>query len=147
MKKSAAKFFCLAMLSSCSINNSVNTNIAREEIIKTEHAFEASVKTLGLAGAFAFYADENAVIRRQNDTLIKGRENIRLFYENPKYNGTEVSWSPDFAEVSDDGTLGYTFGKYVWKMKDTSGSLTEYKGVFHTVWKKQKDGTWRYVWD
>ena len=23
----------------------------------------------------------------------------------------------------------------------------EYKGIFHTVWKRQSDNSWKYVWD
>jgi len=58
-----------------------------------------------------------------------------------------VNWTPDFIDVADDGTLGYTYGKFSWKIKNDQGAVTEYKGVFHTVWKKQKDNTWKYVWD
>jgi len=43
--------------------------------------------------------------------------------------------------------LAYTYGKYTWQIKDTQGKITKYQGIFHTVWKKQSDGTWKYVWD
>ncbi|MEI9943504.1 MAG: DUF4440 domain-containing protein [Chitinophagaceae bacterium] len=58
-----------------------------------------------------------------------------------------MTWTPDFIEVSENGDLGYTFGKYTWSTKDSAGQAQEYKGVFHTVWKKQEDGQWKYVWD
>jgi len=58
-----------------------------------------------------------------------------------------ITWSPDFVETSQDGTIGYTYGNYTWQSKDSSGKVNEAKGVFHTVWKKQKDGSWKYVWD
>jgi len=35
----------------------------------------------------------------------------------------------------------------LWKIKDEQGKIAEYKGVFHTVWKKQADKSWKYVWD
>jgi ketosteroid isomerase-like protein len=58
-----------------------------------------------------------------------------------------VNWTPDFIEVSADGTLGYTYGKYVWKIKQANGTIKELLGIFHTVWKRQPDGSWKYVWD
>lgn len=121
--------------------------VLKAEIIKTEKEFNEAVKTRGLAEAFYYYADENAVIKRQNDTLIRGKENIRAYYQNPNYLNAELSWSPDFTDVSAGGSIGYTYGKYAWKTKDAEGNISEHKGVFHTVWKKQKDGTWKYVWD
>jgi ketosteroid isomerase-like protein len=43
--------------------------------------------------------------------------------------------------------MAYTYGKYIWKIKETDSTFVEYKGVFHTVWKRQKDNSWKYVWD
>ena len=50
-------------------------------------------------------------------------------------------------KISDDGTMAFTYGKYIWKITKADSSITEIKGVFHTVWKKQSDKTWKYVRD
>jgi ketosteroid isomerase-like protein len=118
----------------------------KADIYKTEKAFEKMVLEKGVAQAFYYFADENAVILRANDSIIKGKENIKKFYSTKPANAT-INWTPDFIEVSNDGMLGYTFGKYVWKLKKADGTISESKGIFHTVWKKQADGTWKYVWD
>jgi len=117
------------------------------EIFQTEKAFEKMAAEKGVPEAFYYFADEKAVIKRQNDTLIVGKENIKAYYAKRNNSNATVTWTPDFLDVSDDGTLGYTYGKYVWKIKNNEGGITEYKGIFHTVWKKQKDGSWKYVWD
>jgi len=101
----------------------------------------------GLAEAFYYFADENAVIKRGNDTLIRGKENIKTYYYNKKNKNVTLSWTPDFIEVSNCGTLGYTYGKYVMTAKQDNGKTIEFTGVFHTVWKKQADKSWKYVWD
>jgi len=44
---------------------------------QTEKAFEKMASEKGLAEAFYYFADENAVIKRGNDSLIIGKENIR----------------------------------------------------------------------
>jgi len=117
------------------------------EIFQTEKAFEKMTSEKGIVEAFYYFADENAVIKRENDTLILGKENIRIYYEKKDLKNATVNWSPDFIDVSENGDLGYTYGKYVWKIKDNDGNIVEHKGIFHTVWKRQKDNGWKYVWD
>ena len=119
----------------------------KSEIFQAEKAFEKMAAEKGVAEAFFFFADENAVIKRENDSLITGKENIRNYYAQRSNKNATVNWAPDFIEVADCGTLGYTYGKYVWRITDENGKITEYKGIFHTVWKKRKDNSWKYVWD
>ena len=135
------------MLSSCSENKTGNHESVKKEIADAEKAFDAMAREKGIAEAFAYFADSNAVIKRKNDSLIKGKEGIRTFYSADFYKTAAVTWSPDFIDVGGSGDLGYTYGKYVWRSKDSLGNTQELKGIFHTVWKKQKDGSWRYVWD
>ena len=125
----------------------ININHIKEEVSRAEKSFEKMAAEEGIAKAFWFYADENAVILRENDTLIKGRENIRAYYEKKDLKNITVTWTPDFVEVSDCGTMAWTYGKYAWKIINERGEVTEFKGVFHTVWKKQKDGSWKFVGD
>jgi ketosteroid isomerase-like protein len=115
--------------------------------VQAEKDFEKMAAEKGIAEAFYFFADSNAIIKRQHDTLIKGRENIRNYYSADYYKTASVSWSPDFIEVAENGDLGYTFGKYLWQSKDSTGKTNDFRGVFHTVWKRQGDGSWKYVWD
>jgi ketosteroid isomerase-like protein len=119
----------------------------KNEIFLTEKAFEKMVAEKGIPEAFYYYADENAIIKRENDTLISGREKIKSYYEKQDLKEAKVNWTPDFIDVSQSGDLAYTYGKYIWKIKDSEGNFIEIKGVFHTVWKKQKNNSWKYVWD
>ena len=132
---------------SCKTDSPDQPEKAKKEIAKAEKDFEEMATTKGIAEAFEFFADSNAVIRRSNDSVIQGKENIRKFYSTDFYKSASVQWSPDFVDASEKGDFGYTYGKYIWKSKDSSGKVNESKGIFHTVWKKQKDGSWKYVWD
>lgn len=124
-----------------------NLTYVKLEIVKTEKDFEKLVAQKGLAEGFYQFADSNAVIKREHDTLIIGKNNIKNYYSNPKYLNATVTWSPDAVTVSDAGDMASTYGKYKWTFVDTSGKEQVIKGVFHTVWKKQKDGSWKYIWD
>jgi ketosteroid isomerase-like protein len=119
----------------------------KQQIVKAENEFAKMAKEKSIAEAFWFYADSNAVIKRDNDSLIAGRDNIRHYYSADFYKTAHVNWAPDFVDVSPDGNMAWTYGKYTWETKDSSGKAIEYKGVFHTVWKRQAGGEWKYVWD
>jgi ketosteroid isomerase-like protein len=119
----------------------------KKEILQTEKAFEKMTSEKGIAEAFYHFADKNAVIKRENDTLITGNENIKIYYQKKGLKDAIVNWTPDFIDVSESGDLGYTYGKFTWMIKGDDGKIVEYKGVFHTVWKRQNDNSWKYVWD
>ena len=147
--KNFIKLLILSLvLNSCS-PKSEKKNLAytKLEIVKVEKDFEKLVDKKGLAEGFYQFADSNAVIKRERDALIIGKENIKNYYLNPKYQSATVTWSPDAVTVSDGGDMASTYGKYIWTSKDPSGKERVLKGVFHTVWKKQKDGSWKYIWD
>jgi ketosteroid isomerase-like protein len=62
--------------------------------------------------------------------------------------GTKFLWNPDTVIVAERGELVYTYGKYEHLEKDSVGNLKiSSSGIFHTIWKKQKDGSWKFVWD
>jgi len=138
--------YSVCLLLSCDMSDGPGHDPA-EEIMETEMEFAAAAKSKGIAEAFYLFADDSAVIKRANDTLIKGKANIKRYYEKTAAKNAEVTWMPDFVDVSADGTLGYTYGKYLWKVPGDSGHVKEFRGVFHTVWKRQADGKWKYVWD
>lgn len=141
---------CVFLIVVCSCNSDKNQKTElqlKAEINETEKDFEKMVAEKGIAEGFYHFADPEAVIKRENDTLIIGKNNIRNYYSDPKYKTVSVRWTPDHVQVSKSGDLGYTYGKYVWTSKDSLGKEHVSTGVFHTVWKKQNDGSWKYVWD
>src|SRR6185436_15360072 len=126
MKKEPIIFLLLSILLSCSSPKSGNESKpdnenAKQEIEKAEKDFAQMAVDKGIAEAFYFFADSNATIKRQNDTLIHGKEAIKIFYSAPFYQKATVEWSPDFVQTSENGDLGYTYGKYVWSSTDSAG--------------------------
>ena len=137
-------FFLMAQL-----QLSANRSEWIEEIRDTETQFCKVAAQKGLKSAFLEFADDEAVLKR-GEKLIKGKTAIAEFFETSEghlQGKVELKWQPDFIDVSDDGTMGYTFGPYTFVQIDSDGIETSSEGVFHTVWKRQADGSWKYVWD
>jgi ketosteroid isomerase-like protein len=120
----------------------------KEEIRAVEREFAEMADKEGIPAAFLKYAAEDAVLLR-NDKLILGKEALRASYAGHKQGsgGVSLSWAPDFVDVSSSGDLGYTYGKYTYITTDSAGTKNAVEGIFHTVWKRQADGSWRFVWD
>lgn len=133
----------VSLLASCSHQKKISA--AEKEILETEKSFEKMAAEKGMAEAFYFFADINAAVRR-GDTVITGRENIHAYYLKAANPLASLEWTPDFVSVSDCGTMGYTYGKYVYSVRDSAGNIRKSGGIFHTVWKKTPEG-WKYVWD
>ncbi|MBN2414683.1 DUF4440 domain-containing protein [bacterium] len=118
----------------------------RNEVRATERAFARAVADSGLQAAFTAFAADSAVLSR-GGTLVKGKDAIYRFYSSDRYRSVSLQWEPEFIHVAASGDLAYTYGPYTWRGRDEEGNPVESRGVFHTVWRRQPDGSWKYVWD
>ncbi len=137
------------LLFSCNVESEKDSiETWKKEIVETEHSFALMAAEEGISKAFMAYAAEDAVLMR-NNKLVIGKENLSELFESQvsKPRDEKLSWKPDFVDVSSSGDLGYTYGKFTYSFTDSTGTTIENEGVFHTVWKRQADGSWRFVWD
>lgn len=139
----------IVILSACNSGTSEDSMEKwKSEIVQTEKDFAEMAVQEGISKSFLAFAAEDVVVKR-GKKLIIGRDSLKESYENrPPQQGTvTLTWKPDFVDVAASGDLGYTYGKYVYTATDTSGVVSIDSGIFHTVWKRQLDGRWKFVWD
>ena len=118
----------------------------KKEIIDLEAAFNNMAAKLGLKEAFLAFAAEDAVLNRQGK-IVRGKKEIAAYFDNQSLQEVSLTWEPEFVDVAKSGDLGYTYGPYSFTAKDSTGQEIKANGIFHTVWKKQADGSWKYVYD
>ncbi len=118
----------------------------KAEVVAVEKEFNDMAQEKGLAEAFAYFAAEDGVIKR-NRKIVQGKMAIREWYKKDVRPNESLTWKPTFVAVGNAGDLAYTYGDYVFTAIDSSGVKKESKGIFHTVWKRQTDGRWKFVWD
>lgn len=148
LKKLKFIVFGILLLSSCVDADKDTIEIWKNEIRETEAKFSKMAAEEGIHKAFLAYAAEDAVLMRQ-DSLIFGKNGLDHYFlrNTSKDVKVDLKWEPDFVDVAQSGDLGYTYGTYWLTVQDSTGHQTQREGVFHTVWKRQIDGTWRFVWD
>lgn len=118
----------------------------KAEIMKVEKAFNDMAQKEGLVKAFEFYAAPEGVIRRSKK-IVKGKVAIAEWYKNDVKPNETLTWTPTFIDVSKSGDMAYTYGDFIFTYPDSLGNKKSNTGIFHTVWKRQEDGKWKFVWD
>ena len=133
-----------AIAGCCNIASAQNSRSAKSELFEAEASFCQLAKDSGIAVAFRTFAAEDAAICR-DAKLIVGRNEIAAYYKDAD-TSDRLEWKPIFADVASSLDLGYTYGEYDFTGV-RSGKVIKQHGAFHTVWRKQKDGKWKFVVD
>jgi len=138
---------CFLIVSSCNTKSDIaDIEKWKAEIVDTEKSFAELAKKEGLQKAFLTYAAEDGVLSRDNK-IIKGKEAMSTWFEGQSLENVQLEWTPDFVDVAASGDLGYTYGKFTFSALGENGEPLKSEGIFHTVWKRQANGEWRFVWD
>jgi ketosteroid isomerase-like protein len=120
---------------------------ALDAIRLADAAFSSAASTSGTGEAFGRYAARDAQVFSAPGEFITGPEAIRDSFGPPSGKNSLV-WHPVEGEMAGSGDLGFTVGNAVFT-DSTAGSaqpLVQHS-KYLTVWKRQRDGTWKYVVD
>ncbi len=116
-----------------------------EMLRQMEVEFMKAAAEHGSAGYMSYYADD-AVEVPNGAAIISGKVNIAKTMGFLDDKSNHLSWTPVGADISASGDLGYTYGNYEFQSPGQNGAQIEY-GKYTSIWKKQKDGSWKVVLD
>lgn len=118
----------------------------KQEVAAMEDQFCAMAKDKGLLAAFQHFAAPDVAFIDTDPRQFRGPAAVieRMGTDKP---GVSLTWSAYFTDVAADGTLGYNYGRYELRAPGADGKEVTRHGWFLTIWKRQPDGTWRYVMD
>jgi ketosteroid isomerase-like protein len=136
--------FCItALVGVASVFGSVAVAVAAEpalpqvtDVIAAERAFARMSTEKGIKPAFVANLAADAVIFRP------GPVPAQDWYAKHPASTATLEWSPDLAAIAVTGDMGFTSGP--WTL--TNGEQQAH-GHFVTVWRHEKDGTWKAVLD
>ena len=118
-----------------------------DSLISTDLAFSAMSVKEGNEKAFMHYASDSAILFRQGNYPIIGRDSLLASFKQKRPANRILSWKPVKADISLSNDLGYTVGEWLLTMKDSNGVIHKFQGHYFTFWKKQPDGKWKFVVD
>jgi ketosteroid isomerase-like protein len=113
---------------------------AARAMVEAEKKFYQTGQENGTRAAFlAFLADDAVVFR-------PGPVNGKQAWEKRAETGPDLIWEPTFAAIARSADLGYTTGPAKWRANKKDEKFLGY-GQFVSIWKKQKDGSWKVALD
>ncbi len=136
MKTPILLFFALIFSNFISAQ-SVDNNL--KSLMETELAFSKTCVEKGISPSFLEYFEVDGVVFRPQP------ESSKKIYTERTPKGI-LNWWPVFADVSFSGDMGISTGPWEYRVS----KLTDPKvadGYFVSVWKKQKDGSWKVAID
>jgi ketosteroid isomerase-like protein len=137
---------CLAVVSIPTAKAAPDKAALKAEVSGMERSFCAMAQEQGILAAFKYFAAPDVAFIDTDPRKYRGLAAVvaRIGADQP---GVKLTWSAMFTDVSDDGTLGYNYGRYELAIKDPEGKSQSRAGFFLTIWKRQPDNSWRYVMD
>lgn len=133
----------LLLLAGC--GGVVDIEKTKQELMQVDREFSQLSEAEGIRTAFETYMADSAVIYRSDREPFKGRDQILPLF--PPDSPGKLTWDPYFAEAAGSGELGYTLGKYEYRYTDAEGAEQVATGHYVTIWKRQADGKFKYVFD
>lgn len=103
-------------------------------VVAAERAFAADGVAMGIKQSFLKHMADDAIVFQPDP--MGAREAISAQSDKP---GPKLEWWPIWAGIAGSGDLGFTTGPYA-----LEGVR---RGHYFTVWKKQADGSWKWLYD
>ena len=125
---------------------SASPRATAEMLKELEGEFMRAAAEKGSQGYMSYYADDSVEVPN-GAPVIKGKANIAKTMDFLDQKDNHLTWTPVGADISASGDLGYTYGYYEFQHKDHSGKRVAENGKYTSIWKLQKDGSWKVVLD
>lgn len=110
-----------------------NATVDPAPVVAAERAFAADGLAMGVQASFFKHSSPEGIVFAPEPRLAKA------VYAQPQPKGPPLEWWPLWAGISRSGDLGFTTGPYSF-----DGAR---RGYYFTVWAKQPDGSWKWLYD
>lgn len=125
----------------------MNNESLKEMLITLNRQFDQETAIGGLETWVSYFAEDSVMVMATGND-VKGKTAIKELMAKPfALPGFSLRWEPIDCTVSDDGSLGYTYGKYVRRHLNNDGNEVISTGKYTTVWKRQNDSSWKIILD
>ena len=120
-------------------------NSGKALLFDLEARFAKDVAARGGVGFASWFADDGVTLGNGAAPVV-GRVAIERS-ANWSPATYQLTWTPTDAAMGPSGDMGYTWGHYEGHSKDANGNPVTNSGRYMTIWRKQRDGSWKVVLD
>jgi hypothetical protein len=111
-----------------------------EKVVETEKAFARTAAEKNTKAAFLEFSAIDGIQFAPNSV------NSKEYWKDRPAAASLLAWTPEFADISSNGVLGYTTGPWEFR-PNGKGDAPNGFGHYVTLWQKQTDGAFRFVLD
>jgi ketosteroid isomerase-like protein len=110
-------------------------------------AWSKAAQAKDLDKAVSFYSND-AIQFVDKSPMAQGKENIRAAWQQLlALPGPGLSFATTAVDVAHSAEMAWEYGTYDLATADKDGKITDVKGKYVVIWKKQFDETWKAVAD
>jgi ketosteroid isomerase-like protein len=113
---------------------------AVKALVDAERKFFQTGQEKGTRAAFLEFLAPDGIVFRPGP--VNGQE----VWSKRTETGLDLVWEPAFASIARSADFGYDTGPSKWRAKKSDEKFTGF-GHFISIWKKQKDGSWKVALD
>jgi ketosteroid isomerase-like protein len=121
----------------------VNVESARQSLLEAERTLSDASASVGFRTALLTRADESLRLYRQGILPFVGKESVAKAVQ---VLSEFINWKPLKADVAASGDMGYAYGSYELRAKQSDEKPAE-QGYYARVWKRERGGPWRVVFN
>ena len=114
-------------------------------LFQLEAQFAKDVAEKGGAGFASWFADDGVALGNGVAPLVGKVAIEKSATWLPK--DYLLTWTPTDGMMGPLGDMGYTWGHYEGSSTDANGNPVKTSGRYMTIWRREKDGTWKVVLD
>jgi ketosteroid isomerase-like protein len=119
---------------------------AADSLLKADQGLAAQSREIGFVAAYSKAMAADARKLDAGGPAAIGRTSILALMSRYASDLT-INWKPEEAVVAKSGELGFTWGHFVATSHDRTGKLVTEYGKYLDVWRREKDGVWRWIAD
>jgi ketosteroid isomerase-like protein len=113
---------------------------AVKALVDAERKFFQTGQDKGTRAAFLEFLAPDGIVFRPGP--VNGQE----VWNKRTETGLDLVWQPTFASIARSADFGYDTGPSKWRAKTSDEKFAGF-GHFISIWKKQKDGSWKVALD
>lgn len=127
------------------VSGGARREAVRQEILRIDREFSRVSGEIGIVEALYRYQADDSFLMNSATTSREATHDANRGH----FDDRRIVHTPHFAEVSESGDLGYTWGD--WSSTalepDSEGKRDTFGGAYVNIWKRQSDGSWKLVVD
>ena len=129
----------LLLVSTVATHAETRTDAIRA-MVEAERKFFQTGQEKGTRAAFLEFLAPDAIVFRPGP--VNGQE----VWSKRQETGLDLVWEPSFAAIARSGDFGYDTGPSKWRANKLEKKFTGF-GHFVSIWRKEKDGSWKVALD